>query len=142
MSEEPEHSRVRTVLDDVAEANTARTMERLARKVPIDTDPRIENSGKPLRIRGMIEGGELVLPGEKRAMKLTDSRPPIRIVAEHALMDYSMRSLKDLWQFMDWDAVDAIDPETPMRDLSEMLSTIIHAASRRYDEWSREQPDA
>jgi hypothetical protein len=32
MSEEPEHSRVRTVLDDVAEANTARTMERLARK--------------------------------------------------------------------------------------------------------------
>jgi hypothetical protein len=31
----------------------------------IDTDPRIENSGKPLRIRGMIEGGELFKPGEK-----------------------------------------------------------------------------
>jgi hypothetical protein len=65
MTDEPEHKRVRTVLDDVAEANTARTMERLARKVPIDTDPRIENSGKPLRIRGMIEGGELFKPGEK-----------------------------------------------------------------------------
>lgn len=64
MSDEPEHKRVRTVLDDVAEANTARTMERLARKAPIDTDPRIENSGKPLRIRGMIEDGKLVLPGE------------------------------------------------------------------------------
>jgi hypothetical protein len=62
--DDQEHSRVRTVLDDVAEANTARTMERLARKVPIDTDPRIENGGKPLRIRGMIEGGKLVLPGE------------------------------------------------------------------------------
>jgi hypothetical protein len=77
MSEEPEHSRVRTVLDDVAEANTARTMERLAQKAQTysddvlkhikwaDTDPRVENSGKPLRIRGMIEDGELVLPGEK-----------------------------------------------------------------------------
>jgi hypothetical protein len=52
MSEEPEHSRVRTVLDDVAEANTARTMERLAQKAQTysddvlkhikwaDTDPR------------------------------------------------------------------------------------------------------
>ena len=65
MSEEPEHKRVRTVLDDVAEANDKRTAERLARKVPIDADPRIENSGKPLRIRGMIEGGELFKPGEK-----------------------------------------------------------------------------
>jgi hypothetical protein len=67
MTDEPEHKRVRTVLDDVAEANTARTMERLARKVLIDTDPRIENGpgGKPLRIRGMIEGGELFKPGEK-----------------------------------------------------------------------------
>jgi hypothetical protein len=30
MTDEQEHSRVRTVLDDVADANTTRTMERLA----------------------------------------------------------------------------------------------------------------
>ena len=90
MTDEPEHSRVRTVLDDVAEANDKRFAEWLkaggmfSTERPIegesafvlkcirearaasqpDTDPRIENSGKPLRIRGMIEGGELVLPGE------------------------------------------------------------------------------
>ena len=66
MTDEQEHSRVRTVLDDVADANTARTMERLSRRIPIDTDPRIANSGKPLRIRGMVEDGKLTLPGEPK----------------------------------------------------------------------------
>jgi hypothetical protein len=66
MTDEQEHSRVRTVLDDVADANTARTMERLSRRIPIDTDPRIENDGKPLRIRGMVEDGQLTLPGEPK----------------------------------------------------------------------------
>jgi hypothetical protein len=64
MSDEQEHKRVRTVLDDVAGANDKRTAERLSRRIPIDTDPRIENDGKPLRIRGMIEDGQLKLPGE------------------------------------------------------------------------------
>lgn len=84
MTDEPEHKRVRTVLDDVAEANDKRTAERIAAmlpgeraifdelmkpeggriRIPIDTDPRIENDGKPMRIRGMIEDGKLVLPGE------------------------------------------------------------------------------
>jgi hypothetical protein len=85
MTDEQEHARVRTVLDDVAGANTKRTMERIAAMSPaekamfdeltkpeggsirirLDTDPRIENGGKPLRIRGMIEDGKLVLPGEE-----------------------------------------------------------------------------
>lgn len=76
MTDEQEHARVRTVLDDAAEANDARTAERLAQRAQTysddvlkhikwaDTDPRIENSGKPLRIRGMIEDGKLTLPGE------------------------------------------------------------------------------
>ena len=64
MSDEQEHARVRTVLDDVADANDARYVEWLKTRKPGDTDPRIENSGKPLRIRGMIEGGKLILPGE------------------------------------------------------------------------------
>jgi hypothetical protein len=59
-----EHARVRTVLDDVADANDACYAEWLKTRKPGDTDPRIENSGKPLRIRGMIEDGKLVLPGE------------------------------------------------------------------------------
>lgn len=82
MTDEQEHKRVRTVLDDVADANTARTMERLktsfvrytgdepltARNgiIERDTDPRIDNSGKPLRIRGMVEDGKLTLPGEPK----------------------------------------------------------------------------
>lgn len=64
MSDEQEHARVRTVLDDVAEANDARYAQWLKTRKPGDTDPRIENGGKPLRIRGMIEDGKLVLPGE------------------------------------------------------------------------------
>jgi len=64
MSDEQEHARVRTVLDDVADANDARYVEWLKTRKPGDTHPRIENSGKPLRIRGMIEDGKLVLPGE------------------------------------------------------------------------------
>ena len=90
MTDEQEHARVRTVLDDVAEANDAKfaawlkaggmfsaerpiegeasfmlkcIREARAASQP-DTDPRIENGGKPLRIRGMIEDGKLVLPGE------------------------------------------------------------------------------
>lgn len=79
MTDEQEHKRVRTVLDDVADANTARTMERLRfAGVKLikptatdifhdeDFDPRIENSGKPLRIRGMVEDGKLTLPGEPK----------------------------------------------------------------------------
>jgi hypothetical protein len=86
--DDQEHKRVRTVLDDVADANDARYAEWLRfkgvkpmpineadmftdadfepriEKVAIDTDPRIENSGKPLRIRGMIEDGKLYDPGE------------------------------------------------------------------------------
>ena len=64
MTEEQEHARVRTVLDDMQEANDARYAEWLKTRKPGDTDPRIENSGKPLRIRGMIEDGKLILPGE------------------------------------------------------------------------------
>ena len=72
MTEEQEHARVRTVLDDVAEANDARYAEWLKTRYaewlkigkPGDTDPRIENGGKPLRIRGMIEDGKLYEPGE------------------------------------------------------------------------------
>lgn len=93
--DDQEHKRVRTVLDEVAEANDKRYSEWLkTRGKPVwktttvdapeavieshhwldgrvvpgarpDTDPRIENSGKPLRIRGMIEGGKLYEPGEK-----------------------------------------------------------------------------
>jgi hypothetical protein len=64
MTEEQEHARVRTVLDDMQEANDARYAEWLKTRKPGDTDPRIENGGKPLRIRGMIEDGKLILPGE------------------------------------------------------------------------------
>lgn len=64
MSDEQEHARVRTVLDDMQEANDARYAEWLKTRKPGDTDPRIENGGKPLRIRGMIEDGKLMLPGE------------------------------------------------------------------------------
>jgi len=89
-SADQEHKRVRTVLDDVADANDAKFMAWLnaggmySTERPIegeasfmmkcirearaasqpDTDPRIENGGKPLRIRGMIEDGQLKLPGE------------------------------------------------------------------------------
>lgn len=90
MSDDQEHKRVRTVLDDVAEANDAKFAEWRRFKglkpvetneadvfndadftprignVVIDTDPRIENSGKPLRIRGMIEDGKLYEPGEPK----------------------------------------------------------------------------
>ena len=64
MTDEQEHARVRTVLDDMQEANDARYAEWLKTRKPGDTDPRIENGGKPLRIRGMIADGKLVLPGE------------------------------------------------------------------------------
>ena len=64
MTEEQEHARVRTVLDDVQEANDARYVEWIKTRKPGDTDPRIENGGKPLRIRGMIEDGKLYEPGE------------------------------------------------------------------------------
>jgi hypothetical protein len=64
MTDDQEHARVRTVLDDVADANDARYAEWLKTRKPGDTDPRIENGGKPLRIRGMIEDGQLKLPGE------------------------------------------------------------------------------
>lgn len=64
MTDEQEHARVRTVLDDMQEANDARYAEWLKTRKPGDTDTRIENGGKPLRIRGMIEDGKLVLPGE------------------------------------------------------------------------------
>ena len=64
MTDEQEHARVRTVLDDMQEANDARYAEWLKTRKPGDTDPRIENGGKPLRIRAMIEDGKLVLPGE------------------------------------------------------------------------------
>jgi len=89
-SDEQEHKRVRTVLDDVADANDAKFAQWMkaggmfSTERPIegeaafmmkcirearaasqpDTDPRIENGGNPLRIRGMIEDGKLVLPGE------------------------------------------------------------------------------
>jgi hypothetical protein len=46
------------------DANDARYAEWLKTRKPGDTDPRIENGGKPLRIRGMIEDGKLTLPGE------------------------------------------------------------------------------
>jgi len=64
MTDEQEHKRVRTVLDDMQDANDARYAEWLKIRKPGDTDPRIENDGKPLRIRGMIEDGQLKLPGE------------------------------------------------------------------------------
>lgn len=66
MTEEQEHARVRTVLDDMQEANDARYAEWLKTRKPGDTDPRIENgpSGKSLRIRAMIEDGKLYEPGE------------------------------------------------------------------------------
>lgn len=66
MSDEQEHARIRTVLDDVAEANDAKFAQWLKTRMPGDTDPRIEDgpSGKALRIRGMIEDGQLILPGE------------------------------------------------------------------------------
>lgn len=64
MTDKQEHARVRTVLDDVADANDARYAEWLKTRKPGDTDPRIENGGKPLRIRAMIEDGKLTLPGE------------------------------------------------------------------------------
>jgi hypothetical protein len=64
MTDEQEHKRVRTVLDDMQDANDARYAEWLKTRKPGDTDPRIENGGKPLRIRGMIEDGQLKLPGE------------------------------------------------------------------------------
>jgi len=64
MTDEQEHKRVRTVLDDVADANDARYAEWLKTRKPGDTDPRIENGGKPLRIRGMVEDGKLTLPGD------------------------------------------------------------------------------
>jgi hypothetical protein len=66
MTDDQEHARVRTVLDDMQDANDARYAEWLKTRKPGDTDPRIENGGKPLRIRGMIDGdGKLVLPGEE-----------------------------------------------------------------------------
>ena len=66
MTDEQEHARVRTVLDDMQEANDARYAEWLKTRKPGDTDPRIENgpSGKSLRIRAMIEDGKLYEPGE------------------------------------------------------------------------------
>jgi hypothetical protein len=64
MTDDQEHARVRTVLDDMQDANDARYAEWLKTRKPGDTDPRIENGGKPLRIRGMIEDGKLTLPGE------------------------------------------------------------------------------
>ena len=64
MTDEQEHKRVRTVLDDMQDANDARCAEWLKTRKPGDTDPRIENGGKSLRIRGMIEDGQLILPGE------------------------------------------------------------------------------
>ena len=64
MTDEQEHSRVRTVLDDIQDANDARYAEWLKTRKLGDTDPRIENGGKPLRIRGMIEDGKLYEPGE------------------------------------------------------------------------------
>lgn len=64
MTDEQEHARVRTVLDDMQEANDARYAEWLKTRKPGDTDPRIENGGKSLRIRGMIEDGKLYEPGE------------------------------------------------------------------------------
>lgn len=64
MTDEQEHKRVRTVLDDMQDANDARYAEWLKTRKPGDTDPRIENGGKSLRIRGMIEDGQLKLPGE------------------------------------------------------------------------------
>jgi hypothetical protein len=64
MTDDQEHKRVRTVLDDMQDANDARYAEWLKTRKPGDTDPRIENGGKPLRIRGMIEDGQLKLPGE------------------------------------------------------------------------------
>ncbi len=64
MTDEQEHARVRTVLDDMQDANDARYAEWLKTRKPGDTDPRIENGGKSLRIRGMIEDGKLILPGE------------------------------------------------------------------------------
>lgn len=89
MTDEQEHSRVRTVLDDVADANDAKfmawlnaggmysterpiegeasfVMKCIREARGIDTDPRIENNGKPLRIRGMVEDGKLTLPGEPK----------------------------------------------------------------------------
>ena len=66
MTEEQEHARVRTVLDDMQEANDARYAEWLKTRKPGDTDPRIENDGKPLRIRAMIEDGNLILSGENQ----------------------------------------------------------------------------
>jgi hypothetical protein len=64
MTDDQEHKRVRTVLDDMQDANDARYAEWLKTRKPGDTDPRIENGGMPLRIRGMIEDGQLKLPGE------------------------------------------------------------------------------
>lgn len=64
--DDQEHPRVRTVLDDVQEANDAKYAEWLNTRKPGDTDPHMQGGpgGKPLRIRGVIEDGKLMLPGE------------------------------------------------------------------------------
>lgn len=63
MSDIPDHKRFRTVLDDVADANDARYVEWLKTRKPGDPHV-IEATGRSFRIRGMIEDGKLILPGE------------------------------------------------------------------------------